>query len=154
MELLEDYDFELLYHPGKANVVGDALSRKSSQLASLIVFDWRSVEDLGPYVLHAEDVSEKGTLCNLLVHSELSRLVTEVQSDDLEASKFCSRFLSGDARGGWMIHADSSFRSHDRLFVPIACQDVIIREFHHSPLEVHPGGTEMYHDLRHQFWCP
>ena len=53
MELLEDYDFELLYHPGKANVVAYALSRKSSQLAILIISDWRSVEDLGPYVLHA-----------------------------------------------------------------------------------------------------
>jgi len=28
MEYLKDYDFELLYHPGKANVVADALSRK------------------------------------------------------------------------------------------------------------------------------
>ena len=39
VELLEDYDFKLLYHPGKANVVADALSRKSSQLAGLIVSD-------------------------------------------------------------------------------------------------------------------
>ncbi|KAI3715240.1 hypothetical protein L6452_22213 [Arctium lappa] len=28
LELLKDYDCELLYHPGKANVVADALSRK------------------------------------------------------------------------------------------------------------------------------
>ena len=37
MELLEDYDFELQYHPGKANVVADALSRRSyAELASLM----------------------------------------------------------------------------------------------------------------------
>ena len=30
MELLEDYDFALHYHPGKANVVTDALSQKTS----------------------------------------------------------------------------------------------------------------------------
>ena len=29
MEFLEDYDFTLHYHPGKENVVVDALSRKS-----------------------------------------------------------------------------------------------------------------------------
>ena len=29
IKFLKDYDFELLYHPGKANVVADALSRKT-----------------------------------------------------------------------------------------------------------------------------
>ena len=30
MELLKDYNFSILYHPGKENVVADALSRKSA----------------------------------------------------------------------------------------------------------------------------
>ena len=35
IELLKDYDFSILYHPGKANVVADALSRKAVSMGSL-----------------------------------------------------------------------------------------------------------------------
>ena len=37
MKFLKDYDFELLYHPGKANVVADALSRKTMHIAHLMI---------------------------------------------------------------------------------------------------------------------
>ena len=35
LELLKDYDITILYHPGKANMVADALSRKSVSIGSL-----------------------------------------------------------------------------------------------------------------------
>ena len=41
MELIKDYDIELLYHPGKANVVADVLSRKSMCILDLFVTDFR-----------------------------------------------------------------------------------------------------------------
>ena len=41
MEFLEDYDFTLHYHPGKVNVVADALSQKSrGVLASIASLEW------------------------------------------------------------------------------------------------------------------
>lgn len=36
MELLKDYDFNILYHLGKANVVKNALSRKSTGSVALL----------------------------------------------------------------------------------------------------------------------
>ena len=52
MEFLEDYDFTLPYHPGKANVVADALSRKSrGALASIASREWRMLKTVGQFRL-------------------------------------------------------------------------------------------------------
>ena len=52
MEYLEDYDFTLHYHPGKANVVVDALSRKSrGVLASVASWEWQVLETMGQFRL-------------------------------------------------------------------------------------------------------
>ena len=48
MEFFEDYDFTLHYHLGKANVVVDALSRKSrGVLASVASREWKMLEIVG-----------------------------------------------------------------------------------------------------------
>ena len=48
MEYREDYDFSLHYHPSKANVVVDALSRKSrGVLASVVSREWHMLETMG-----------------------------------------------------------------------------------------------------------
>jgi len=44
LEFLRDYDFQLSYHPGKANVVADALSRKSLHMSALMVKELELIE--------------------------------------------------------------------------------------------------------------
>ena len=52
MEYLEDYDFTLQYHPGKANVVANALSRKSrGVLASMASREWLMLKTMGQFSL-------------------------------------------------------------------------------------------------------
>jgi len=46
MEYLKDYDFELLYHPGKANVVADALSRKRIHVSAMMIRELELIEQL------------------------------------------------------------------------------------------------------------
>ena len=47
LELLKDYDVEILYHPSKANVVADALSKKKTYgMAALLTGQKRLLEDL------------------------------------------------------------------------------------------------------------
>ena len=46
MEYLKDYDFELLYHPGKANVVADALSRKRVHMSAMMMKELELIEKL------------------------------------------------------------------------------------------------------------
>jgi len=46
MKYLKDYDFELLYHPSKANVVADALSRKIVHISAMMVKELELIEKL------------------------------------------------------------------------------------------------------------
>ena len=79
MEFLEDYDFTLHYHPGKANVVADALSRKSrGVLASITSREWRMLETMGQFRLQYDEQAQ-GTLGSLMAMPSLLRRVIESQ---------------------------------------------------------------------------
>ena len=77
MEFLEDYDFTLHYHPGKANVVTDALSRKSrGSLASIASREWRMLETVGQFRLQYSEQAQ-GTLGSLVATPYLLSRVIE-----------------------------------------------------------------------------
>ena len=84
MEFLEDYDFTLHYHPGKANVVADALSRKSrGALASIASREWRMLETVGHFGLQYNEQAQ-GTLGSLVATPSLFSRVIESQGQDAE----------------------------------------------------------------------
>ena len=76
MEYLEDYDFTLHYHPGKTNMVADALSWKSrGVLTSVASWEWQMLEVVGRFRLHYRDQAQ-GTLGSLVATpSLLSRVI-------------------------------------------------------------------------------
>ena len=83
MEFLEDYDFTLHYHPGKENVVADALSRKSrGALASIACQEWRMLETMGQFGLQYRERAQ-GTLGSLVATSSLLSGVIESQGQDV-----------------------------------------------------------------------
>ena len=76
MEVLEDYDFTLYYHLGKANVVANALSQKSwGALASIASREWQMLDTMGRFGLQYSEQTQ-GTLGSLVVTpSLLSRVI-------------------------------------------------------------------------------
>jgi len=46
MEYLKDYDYELLYHPGKANVIAGTLSRKRAHVSAMMIKELKLIEKL------------------------------------------------------------------------------------------------------------
>ena len=154
MEFLEDYDFTLHYHPGKANVVVDALNRKSQgALASIDSREWRMLETVEQFGLQYNEQTQ-GTLGSLVATPSLLSRVIESQGQDAEIVSIRDRVQSGTGDEGWTIHTDGSLRYTRRVVVPYSTdlREEILREFHYSRFVVHPGGTKMYQDLRRQYY--
>ena len=154
MEFLEDYNFTLHYHPGKANVVANALSQKSrGALASIASREWWMLETVGQFGLQYNEQTQ-GTLGSLVATPTLLNRVIEFQWQDAEVESIKDRVQSSTGDEGWTIHTDGSLRCRGHILVPQSTdlREEILREFNCSRFSVHPGGTKMYQDLRRQYY--
>ncbi|XP_071720717.1 uncharacterized protein [Rutidosis leptorrhynchoides] len=122
-ELIKDYDCEIRYHPGKANIVADALSHKKS--TDNVKF------------MRIEIMSD---LVDRLKITPLEALHDEHLKSELMVKRRVE--LMNDSRGL------KTYR--ERVWVPLlgGLRDLILNEAHKSRLSVHPGSTKMYHDLK------
>ena len=76
MKYLEDYDFTLHYHPGKANVVADALNRKSRRgLASIASREWQMLNIIGQFGLQYSEQAQRDIGSLVAMPSLLSRVI-------------------------------------------------------------------------------
>lgn len=158
LELLKDYDCEILYHPGKANVVADALSRKevgnisSVQVQSINLMD---LDRLGiEFVMHNKGV-ESG-LYQIEVRPTLLERIKVSQIEDEELKKIQDKIGSDLSWKDFRKGDDEILRFKDRVCVPsnMEIKRDILSDAHASSFSVHPGSTKMYKDLRQNFWWP
>ncbi|TYK18897.1 pol protein [Cucumis melo var. makuwa] len=72
LELVKDYDCEILYHPGKANVVADALNRKLAQLTVQPTLRQKIIvaQSNDPYLVDKRCLAEVGQAVEFSISSD------------------------------------------------------------------------------------
>jgi hypothetical protein len=151
LELIKDYELEIHYHPGKANVVVDALSRKS-QVNMLAAHPM-------PFELAKEfDRLSLGFLNNtqrvtIELEPTLEQDIRKGQKDDEKINKIRQLIFDGKV---------PDFREDDEgvvWFKDWLCvldiksiRELILKEAHETTYSIHPGSEKMYQDLKKQFW--
>jgi hypothetical protein len=151
LELIKDYDLEIHYHPGKANLVADALSRKEhvhsdvvTQLPDVVVGDFRRL-NLG-IVTHTKGVT-------IELEPTLEQEIRKGQVGDAKIQEIKDLVTKG--RGPEFTEDEQgTIWFKNRISVPDIdnLRETILKEAHDSVYSIHPGSTKMYQDLKQKYW--
>jgi hypothetical protein len=145
--LIKDYDLEIHYHPCKANVVADALSRKAhcNHLPAVGISGEESSVRVSPIM------AQYNVTLTLVLRGE----IIAAQSIDTGVAHIKRRLTEGDPKVNY-FHVDErgTLWFKDRLVSPKnhGLRKKIFDEAHTSKYSINPGSTKMYHDLKAQFW--
>jgi hypothetical protein len=144
--LIKDYELEVHYHPSKASVVVDTLSRKAqcNYLPAVRLTGEESITYVLPNL----------SLFNIILTPTLREEIRAAQKTDECMGHIKRRTQEGDPKVT-CFHEDveGTLWFKERLVVPKkeALKKKILDEAHISRYSIHPGSTKMYHDLRQQF---
>jgi hypothetical protein len=147
LELIKDYEQEVHYHPGKANVVADTLSRKAqcNYVLAIRLTGEESSTRLLPEL----------SLNNITVTTITRGEIIAAQRNDEGMGHIKRRIQEGDPMVA-CFHEDAEgvLWFKDSLVVPkkATLMKKILDEAHTSRYSIHLGSSKMYHDLRQQFW--
>nr|GFA65876.1 reverse transcriptase [Tanacetum cinerariifolium] len=116
LELLKDYDTNIQYHPGKANVVADALSRKSGMLANLQI-EPEIIKDLERMDIELCIRGTKGYLASLKIKPNFILRIKEAKKEDAELWVVFQK-SEEDEQTKFRVDDDDVMWFGDRLCVP------------------------------------
>ncbi|XP_070040892.1 uncharacterized protein [Nicotiana tomentosiformis] len=157
-ELLKDYDIDILYHPGKANVVAYALSQKSmGSFAHLEAYQRpldREVHWLASLGVRRVDSSEGGVIVQNRAESLLMVEVKVKQYDDPLMVQLKERIHKHKTTTVSLGMDDGTLRYQGQLCVTNidGLRERVMAETHTSRYSVHPSSTNMYNDLKEVYW--
>jgi hypothetical protein len=147
LELIKDYDLGINYHPGMANVVADALNRRSH--VSQLVVDSMLFELCEEF----EKLNQRIVANTEAMKMEVgSNLLQEIQNGQVEDEKIqeIKHNIKEEKSPSFLEDEEGVLWYKGRICVPNIkeLKDKILREAHESTYSIHPGENKMYHDLK------